>query len=51
MMTTYQPFIQRMSNLFNFSLQNVTMLSLVRCYDVAVVNKYLGRPLPEGFTE
>jgi hypothetical protein len=43
--------MKRMSILFNFTLQNATFLQLVRCYDAAVVDLFLGRPWPNGFTQ
>ena len=50
-MVFYRPYMTRMSNLFNFNLQNASLLTLTRVYDVASVDKYLGRPLPNGFTD
>lgn len=49
---TYYPFMKRMSTMFNFSMvTNGTFLSLLRSYDAATVDKYLGRPMPKGFTD
>jgi hypothetical protein len=42
----YLPFISRMAQMFNFTVDNQSLLSLTRCYDVASVDMYLGRPLP-----
>lgn len=50
MNTYYNPFMKRMSPLFNFSLQNSSLLTFTRIYDASSVDLYLGRPLPEGFT-
>ena len=43
-----------MSTLFNFTLKTKSsdnLLQLTRVYDVASVDKYLGRQLPSAFTE
>ena len=47
---TYYPFIKRMATMFNFTVDNKSFLSLTRCYDAVSVDMYLGRPLPNGFT-
>lgn len=48
----YYPFMKRMSTMFNFSMvTNATFLSLLRSYDAVTVDKYLGRPMPNGFTD
>jgi hypothetical protein len=47
----YYPFIKRMSEIFNFTVDNQSLLSLTRCYDAISVDMYLGRPIPPQFTE
>lgn len=37
--------------MFNFSLANVTLYTMLRVLDVVNVDNYLGRPLPQNFTE
>lgn len=46
---TYYPFMKRMASIFNFTVLNFTyMLNL---YDTLLVDKYLGRPMPDTFTD
>ena len=51
MNATYQPFLRRMTTLFNYTLPNNTFLGVLRLYDVVNVDKHLGRPFPPGFTD
>lgn len=46
---TYYPFFKKMIQFFNMS-QNSTIQSLSSLYDTLIVDKYMGRPLPNGFT-
>ena len=51
MKTTYQPFMKRMSTLFNYTLPDNPIYGMLRIYDAVNVDKHLGRPLPNGFTD
>ena len=51
MKTTYNPFMQKIANMLNFTLTNDSLYQMLRAYDVINVDKHLGRSLPEGFTD
>lgn len=36
--------------MFNFSMDDASLLTLSRCFDAASVDLFLGRPLPPDFT-
>lgn len=46
---TYYPFVKRMIQLFNLSA-NSTFQTLSSLFDTLIVDKYLGRPLPNGLS-
>lgn len=51
---TYYPFVKRMAGLFQFNVTDdvfFTMKTMTRVFDASSVDRFLGRPLPEGFTE
>lgn len=48
---TYYPFLKRMAAMFNFTIDNKSFLSFTRCFDAASVDMFLGKPLPQGFTD
>lgn len=40
-----------MAPMFNFSLSTVSLYTMLRVMDVVNVDRYLGRPLPQGLTD
>lgn len=50
MNTTYTPFIRKTIQVFNLS-SNSTFQTLSSLFDTLIVDKFLGRPLPSGYTE
>ena len=46
---TYFPFTKRMAEMFNFS--TLTLEAVDGLHDSIVVDKNLGKPLPDGFTD
>ena len=42
--------MNRMASLFNYTLPSDPLYGMLRVYDTVNVNKHLGRPLPNGFT-
>jgi hypothetical protein len=47
---TYYPFIKKVAQLFNLS-SNTTFPTLSSLFDTLVVDKYLGKAVPNGMTE
>ena len=45
---TYYPFMKKMGQMFNFTTYNFS--SMVGLYDTLLVDKYLGRSMPDEFT-
>jgi hypothetical protein len=50
MNTTYYSFFRRLAPMFNFTVGNNSLQTMLRVWDVVNVDNYLGRPLPSGFT-
>jgi hypothetical protein len=48
---TYYPFLKRMANIFNIPTTPMNFSITSSLYDTLTVDKYLGRPLPNNFTE
>lgn len=46
---TYNSFIKKTIQIFNLS-SNSTFQTLSSLFDTLIVDKYLGRPLPSGYT-
>lgn len=47
---TYYPLFKRLAPIFNFSVGSSSFYTMLRIWDVINVDKYLGRPLPQGLT-
>ena len=45
---TYYPFMKKMADIFNFTTLNFSTLDGL--HDAIVVDKYLGRPMPQNFS-
>ena len=50
MNTTYTPFIRKTIQLFNLSSDS-TFQTLSSLFDTLIVDKFMGRPLPTGYTQ
>ena len=46
---TYYPFMKKMGDIFNLTTLNFS--SLTGLHDAVVVDKYLGKPMPENFSD
>lgn len=51
MNATYYPFFKKLAPMFNFSLSTASFYTMLRVMDVVNVDNYLGRPLPNNFTD
>ena len=50
MTLTYTPFIKKTIQVFNLS-SNATLQTISSLFDTLIVDKFLGRPLPSGYTD
>lgn len=48
---TYFPFLVRMGQLFDFPMDSDSLYNMVNVYEIAGVDRFLGRPLPQGFSD
>lgn len=48
---TYYPFMKKVANVFSVPNDKVNFWTMDSIYDTLTVDKYLGRPLPQDFTE
>ncbi len=51
MNATSYPFFKKMSQMFNINLSIMNFSRISSLYDTLTVDKYLGRPLPDDFTD
>lgn len=47
---TYYPFLKKTAEVFNLT-GNVTLQTVSSLFDTLIVDKYMGRKLPDGYTE
>lgn len=47
---TYQPFLKKLSTIFNIPLADLSFSRITRIYDTLTVDKFLGRPIPDTIT-
>ena len=45
---TYYPFLKRMAQVFNVSMDKMDFQAISSIYDTLTVDKSLGRPMPEN---
>ena len=50
MTVTYQPFLKKLSSVFNISATDLTFSRLTFIYDTLTVDKFLGRPIPDSIS-
>jgi len=51
MVLTYKPFLRKMATTFKIDESVMNFTKLASLYDTIRVDRYLGRPLPESFTQ
>lgn len=48
---TYLPFLRKIGQIFNIAEASMNFSKISSLYDTLTVDKYLGRPMPTGFTD
>lgn len=51
MVLTYTPFLRKAATAFGLDSNSMNFTKVAALYDTVNVNRYLGKPLPSGFTQ